>query len=166
MLSMQLEQLLKKALCLVEVWLCSGEYHVICLVMPSSCCYVVYNNRCIKHLEDLKLDTADQQLGVDIVRKSLRTPLYTIAKNAGAEPSLVVEKVLRSDNISEGYDALKDRYVDMMHEGKECSHSCVPLPSVYSLLPLSYLSYLSLSFSHSHSLSLSLSLSLFPPLSC
>ena len=63
------------------------------------------------------MDTSDQQLGVDIVRKALRTPLSTIAKNAGADPSIVVQKVLTSENPSEGYDALKDRYVDMMVEG-------------------------------------------------
>jgi chaperonin GroEL len=54
---------------------------------------------------------------VDIVRKALRTPLSTIAKNAGADSSIVVQKVMSSDNPSEGYDALKDKYVDMIHEG-------------------------------------------------
>lgn len=76
----------------------------------------------MKSLEDLKMDTHDQQLGVDIVLKALRTPLYTIAKNAGADPSIVVAKVMSSENPTEGYDALKDRYVDMMHEGL-----CLPL---------------------------------------
>ena len=75
-------------------------------------------NRCMKKLEDLKMETADQQRGVDIVLKALRTPLYTIAKNAGADPSTVVAKVMSSENATEGYDALKDRYVDMMHEGR------------------------------------------------
>ena len=75
-------------------------------------------NRCLKSLEELKMETPDQQLGVDIVRKALRTPLHTIAKNAGADPSLVVAQVMGSQNQTEGYDALKDRYVDMMHEGR------------------------------------------------
>ena len=74
-------------------------------------------SRCIKNLEELKMETSDQQLGVDIVRKALRTPLSTIAKNAGADSSIVVQKVMGSENPSEGYDALKDRYVDMIHEG-------------------------------------------------
>ena len=81
-------------------------------MLLSSCLH-----RCIQNLEELKLETTDQQLGVDIVRKALRTPLSTIAKNAGADPSIVVQKVIDSDNPSEGYDALKDRYVDMIHEG-------------------------------------------------
>ena len=83
-------------------------------------------SRCIKNLEELKMETSDQQLGVDIVRKALRTPLSTIAKNAGADSSIVVQKVMSSENPSEGYDALKDRYVDMIHEGRrECVCVCV-----------------------------------------
>lgn len=73
----------------------------------------------MKNLEDLKMETKDQQLGVDIVLKALRTPLHTIAKNAGADPSIVVAKVMSCENQNEGYDALKDRYVDMIHEGVE-----------------------------------------------
>ena len=77
----------------------------------------------MKRLDELKMETADQQRGVDIVRKALRMPLYTIAKNAGADPSLVVAQVMGSENQMEGYDALKDRYVDMIHEGTSLSHS-------------------------------------------
>ena len=82
----------------------------------------------MKSLDDLKMETADQQLGVDIVRKALRMPLYTIAKNAGADPSLVVAQVMGSKTETEGYDALKDRYVDMIHEGM-LSLSLPPPPS-------------------------------------
>lgn len=70
------------------------------------------------------MDTSDQQLGVDIVRKALRTPLSTISKNAGADPSIVVQKIMSSENPNEGYDALRDRYVDMIHEGR-CVSVCL-----------------------------------------
>ena len=72
----------------------------------------------MKSTEDLKMDTSDQQAGVEIVRTALRTPLATIAKNAGSDPSIVVDKVLNAQSPSEGYDALKDKYVDMMQEGQ------------------------------------------------
>ena len=78
----------------------------------------------MNNLEDLKMETADQQLGVDIVIKALRTPLHTIAKNAGADPSIVVAKVMSTKTPTEGYDALKDRYVDMMHEGETTAKVC------------------------------------------
>lgn len=64
------------------------------------------------------MESADEQLGVNIVKKALRTPCATIAKNAGVDPSLVVEKLLSAKNLSDGYDALHDRYVDMIEEGQ------------------------------------------------
>ena len=63
------------------------------------------------------MDTVDKQAGVEIVRKALRTPCSTIAKNAGADPSTVVEKVMAASSPNDGYDALKDKYVDMLAEG-------------------------------------------------
>ena len=50
--------------------------------------------------------------------RALRTPCATIAKNAGADPSVVVQRVMAGDSPSMGYDALYDRYVDMIQEGK------------------------------------------------
>lgn len=49
--------------------------------------------RCIKALGGLKGSNTDQQTGIDLVAKSLRKPLNTIAENAGVEAPLVVEKV-------------------------------------------------------------------------
>jgi chaperonin GroEL len=49
--------------------------------------------RCTDSLNKLKLDNPDQQIGVELVIKSLRKPLYIIAENAGVEAALVVEKV-------------------------------------------------------------------------
>ena len=40
-----------------------------------------------------------------------------IAKNAGVDASLVVEKVLRGEDLAYGYDAFKDEYVDMIKTG-------------------------------------------------
>jgi len=55
-------------------------------------------------------------VGIDIVRKALRMPLMTIAKNAGVDAAVVVSKVL--DASSEiGYDALTDEYVNMIEKG-------------------------------------------------
>lgn len=75
--------------------------------------------RSIKATDSLQLETPDQQSGVDIVRKALRAPCSTIAKNAGKDPSIVVEKILTAETPSIGYDALKDQYVDMIQEGEE-----------------------------------------------
>ena len=122
------EQLSRKESFLVGAWPYSGEYHMTCHMTMQATIWVCH--RCMKSLDDLKMETADQQLGVDIVRKALRMPLYTIAKNAGADPSLVVAQVMGSETQTEGYDALKDRYVDMIHEGIYCS---LFLPLSFSL---------------------------------
>lgn len=59
----------------------------------------------------------DQQRGVDIVKKAIRQPISTIVKNAGLEPSSIVEKVLANDNAAFGYDALNDKFVNMYEAG-------------------------------------------------
>ena len=56
------------------------------------------------------------RVGIEIVRRSLRIPLFTIAANAGVNASVVVEKVLEASATS-GYDALNNVYVDMFEKG-------------------------------------------------
>lgn len=58
----------------------------------------------------------DQRIGVRIVRRALEEPLRYIAANAGAEGSIVVQRV-RSMKSSEGYDAGSDTYGDMLEKG-------------------------------------------------
>lgn len=54
--------------------------------------------------------------GVDIIRRALRIPAMTIAKNAGVEGSLVVEKILQGSSEL-GYDAMLGEYVNMVEKG-------------------------------------------------
>ncbi|XP_066541983.1 60 kDa heat shock protein, mitochondrial [Hoplias malabaricus] len=72
--------------------------------------------RCIPVLDTIKPANADQKIGIDIIRRALRIPAMTIAKNAGVEGSLVVEKILQGD-AEVGYDALNDEYVNMVERG-------------------------------------------------
>jgi len=51
-----------------------------------------------------------------LVRKALRIPCYTIAANAGVDADDVVTRVMQ-DKDEIGYDALHDKYVDMMKSG-------------------------------------------------
>lgn len=72
--------------------------------------------RCIPMLEALKTVNSDQATGVEIVKKALRMPCMTIARNAGIDGSVVVAKV--EDLGPEfGYDALNDEYVNMIEKG-------------------------------------------------
>lgn len=73
--------------------------------------------RCQKALKGLKLENHDQELGVEIVKKSLEEPIKQIIANAGVEATLIVEKVKENKNINYGYDAYVEKYVDMMEAG-------------------------------------------------
>ena len=60
--------------------------------------------------------TGDEKTGVQIVLKALDEPVKQIAKNAGLEGSVIVEKV-REASDSIGFNALTEEYVDMMATG-------------------------------------------------
>ena len=71
--------------------------------------------RCVSALEKFKLE-GDQQLGVNIVKRTLEEPLRLIAENAGFEGSVVLEKV-RKEKTNIGFDAAAETYVDMLEAG-------------------------------------------------
>jgi len=60
--------------------------------------------------------TGDEKTGVQIVLKALDEPVKQIAKNAGLEGSVIVEKVRESADAI-GFNALTEEYVDMMKSG-------------------------------------------------
>ncbi len=57
---------------------------------------------------------ADQDAGIAIVRRALQAPVRTIANNAGAEGSVVVDKILENSEISFGYNAATGEYGDLV----------------------------------------------------
>jgi chaperonin GroEL len=73
--------------------------------------------RAQRALKTLKLDEHDEQIGVDIVRRSLEEPMRMIAQNAGVEGSIVVEKVRSSKEDQFGYNALTDTYENLVQAG-------------------------------------------------
>jgi len=58
-----------------------------------------------KILEDYKLDDADEQVAVNIVRDAIQYPVRQIANNAWFKGDRVVEKVKESDDFNYGFDA-------------------------------------------------------------
>jgi chaperonin GroEL len=59
---------------------------------------------------------ADQQIGVNIVKRAIEEPMRWIATNAGHEGSIVVQKV-RDMKDAEGFNALTDTYEDLVKAG-------------------------------------------------
>ncbi|EFJ32217.1 hypothetical protein SELMODRAFT_168153 [Selaginella moellendorffii] len=63
------------------------------------------------------LENQEQKIGADIVKRALGYPIKLIAKNAGVNGSVVVEKVLANDNFNFGYNAATGTYEDLMAAG-------------------------------------------------
>jgi chaperonin GroEL len=72
--------------------------------------------RCQPAVAKLKLEE-EEQIGAEIVRRSLEEPIRMIAQNAGAEGSIVVAKVRESKEKNFGYNALTDSYEDLVAAG-------------------------------------------------
>ncbi|MDX1938993.1 MAG: chaperonin GroEL [Saprospiraceae bacterium] len=72
--------------------------------------------RTIAALRNLRGSNEDENIGIQIVRKSLESPLRTIADNAGVEGSVVLQKVLNGKG-SYGYNARTDKFEDLKAAG-------------------------------------------------
>ncbi|HSW31535.1 MAG TPA: chaperonin GroEL [Longimicrobiales bacterium] len=73
--------------------------------------------RAQKVLDKLKLDREDEQIGVQILSRALEHPIRQIAINAGAEGSIVVEKVRSNKKAAYGFNALTNEYEDLVEAG-------------------------------------------------
>ncbi len=69
----------------------------------------------VKELMDAS--TGDEKTGMSIVYKALEEPVRQIAKNAGVEGSVIIDKILTSGKIGYGYDAANEVYEDMIPAG-------------------------------------------------
>jgi len=73
--------------------------------------------RATKALDSVKPVNADQQAGVDIVRRAIQVPARQIIHNAGADASFVVGKLLEKSEYSWGYNAATGEYQDLVRAG-------------------------------------------------
>lgn len=71
--------------------------------------------RCQKVLESLNLE-GEEQIGVEIMKRTLEEPIRKIAENAGKDGAVIASEVKKLSS-EEGYDALKDRFVNMYEAG-------------------------------------------------
>jgi chaperonin GroEL len=77
--------------------------------------------RCLDELAKLKFTDA-RQYGVGIVRRALEEPLRTIVRNAGAEPSVVLQRVReggkgKGAGVGYGFNAETETYEDLLKAG-------------------------------------------------
>ncbi len=67
-------------------------------------------------IKQLKGDNHDQEAGIKIVLRALEEPLRQIVANAGADPSVILDKVLEGKG-NFGYNAATDAYGDLIEMG-------------------------------------------------
>ena len=72
--------------------------------------------RAVSALEKLKGADTDEQIGIDIVKNSLKEPLRKIAENAGLEGGVVAEKVINKEGAY-GFNAETGEYEDLVAAG-------------------------------------------------
>lgn len=72
--------------------------------------------RVLKSLDKIKAKD-DEKVGIDIVKRAVIAPIKQIATNAGLDGSIVAQKVVESNNVNFGYDALRKEYGNMIEFG-------------------------------------------------
>jgi chaperonin GroEL len=72
--------------------------------------------RALSSLDNLKGDNHDQDVGIDIARRALEEPLRQIVQNAGAEASVVVNKV-KEGKGNFGFNAATEEFGDLVEMG-------------------------------------------------
>jgi chaperonin GroEL len=92
-----------------------------------------------KALDGLSPQNNDQKVGIEIVRKALQMPARQIAENSGTDGSIIVGKLLDSNDTNYGYDAQKGEFTDMVRAGiidptKVVRHALQDAASVAGLL--------------------------------
>ncbi|MBO4956775.1 MAG: chaperonin GroEL [Rickettsiales bacterium] len=68
-------------------------------------------------IKNLKGDNESQTAGIKIVYNALQAPARQIAKNAGLEGSVIINKIMESGDMNYGFDAQKEVYGDMIKFG-------------------------------------------------
>ena len=71
--------------------------------------------RTIDCLNEVKVK-GDEKIGLNILKRALEEPLRQIAANAGVDGSVIVAEVKKHSG-NYGYDALKNKFVDLVAEG-------------------------------------------------
>jgi chaperonin GroEL len=71
--------------------------------------------RCLGAIDALKLE-GDEQIGVEIVKRAIESPLRSLASNAGVEGSIIVQEVKRRRG-ADGYNVATGAYEDLVKAG-------------------------------------------------
>ncbi|MCB9975192.1 MAG: chaperonin GroEL [Rhodospirillales bacterium] len=70
-----------------------------------------------KALDKIEGENDDQDVGIEIIRRAIQSPIRQIAENAGKEGSVIVGKLLEQKDTNFGYDAQGDKFKDLVKAG-------------------------------------------------
>ncbi|GJR01835.1 TCP-1/cpn60 chaperonin family protein [Tanacetum coccineum] len=85
------------------------------VVVGGGCCLLRLSLK-VNEIKKL-MDNEEQKIGAEIFKRALEYPARQIAKNAGVNGSVVIEKVLSNDDVRYGYNAASNKYEDLMAAG-------------------------------------------------
>ncbi|MBY0422850.1 MAG: chaperonin GroEL, partial [Parvularculaceae bacterium] len=83
-------------------------------IVPGGGAALLYATRA---LAGLKGANADQEAGINIIRKALESPIRQIVRNSGGEGSIVVGKMLEKSDYNFGFNAQTEEFVDLVKTG-------------------------------------------------
>lgn len=106
------------------------------IVAGGGTAYVMAAKQAEKLLDSLE---GDEKTGASIVVDALQTPIRQIAENAGLEGAIILENVKANDSANYGYDAINEKYTDMIKAGvvdptKVCRSAIQNAASVSSMV--------------------------------
>ena len=65
----------------------------------------------------ITLLSGDEKIGAEIIFNAIQEPIKQIARNAGVDSEEIIKNVLAKNEVYFGYDALNDKYVNMLDSG-------------------------------------------------
>jgi len=83
-------------------------------IVPGGGCALLHASRGLKHL---KGDNFGQDVGISILEMACKAPITKIIENAGKNAGLVIDNLMKHHKGHRGYDAMNDKYVDMLEKG-------------------------------------------------
>jgi chaperonin GroEL len=73
--------------------------------------------RASRALDKLTVDSDEQRLGVNIIKRACEEPVRQIAANAGVDGAIVLDRILNDKNPAWGFNALTEEYTDLIKDG-------------------------------------------------
>lgn len=72
----------------------------------------------LSDIAETKASNLDQKIGIEIIQRALRAPLFTIASNAGEEGAVICGELMKEDvDLNYGFDAQKGKYCNLIESG-------------------------------------------------